>query len=79
MKGVRSALEMGKSLTHKTNAEPQKQTGPFDPFSGPMSGLVKSRARREAFNARVTQKVVDWADDRAKARPNYPGSPTPIK
>jgi hypothetical protein len=79
MKGVRSALEMGKSSTPETDADPQKQTGPFDTFSGPMSELVKSRARQEAFNARMTQKFVDWADDRAKAQLNYRGSPTPIK
>ena len=46
MKGVRSALEMGKSLTPETDADPQKQTGPFDTFSGPMSELVKSRAKK---------------------------------
>jgi hypothetical protein len=79
MKGVHSALEIGKPSTPETDADPQKQTGPFDTFSGPMSELVKSRARQEAFNAWMTQKFVDWAGDRAKARPNYRGSPTPIK
>jgi hypothetical protein len=46
MRGVRSALEMGKSLTPKTDADPQQQTGPFDIFSGPIlswsrAGLAK--------------------------------------
>jgi hypothetical protein len=46
MKGVQSALEMGKSLTPETDADPQQQTGPFDTFSGPIlswsrAGLAK--------------------------------------
>lgn len=47
----------------------------FETVLGFMPEAVKNRARRAAFNARVTPEFVDWVEARARGRANDAGSP----
>jgi hypothetical protein len=51
----------------------------FDAGPGSTPETVSNLARRAAFNARLTNDLVDWIEERAKGRVNKEGSPTPTR
>ena len=65
-------------VTPESEVDPEAESDPFITVDELTSQSIEMNARRAAFNARLSQKFVDWINHRAAHRGNNSRSPTPV-